>query len=377
MTRRRSCIGNYRIRTRDFRPAGYRFRLSNIARAVFLAGLLFCAVGAAAQSLYAPSAISPGDPLVCWLNSDRPIVEARTVLNRADGKALAAAPAFYMPSDTPGYLYGFIMAVPLDAKAGAATLTLTATLGSAAAAESAPASQPNPAAEPDQSPEATPEAFTEAPAGLSLVRSIGIQAISFAQEDIPLNSANTAIRTAPDPAKTAETQAFAKVFGIKDPTALFALESMIKPLKGSWRITSGFADQRRYLYSNGSADASIHGGLDLGGAAGTPVLACAPGRVVFAQPRIVTGNTVVLEHLPGLFSIYMHLSSIDTTEGSVLGAGDLVGKLGSTGLSTGPHLHWEMRVGLQSVNPEYWLSRPILDKEWLSGESLPPSQEGR
>ncbi len=370
MTRGRSCIGNYRIRTRDIRPAGYRFRLGNTARAAFLfVALLLCAVGAVAQSLSAPSVIAPGDPLVCWLNSDRPIVEAKATLNRADGKAMAAAPAFYMPSDTPGYLYGFIMAVPLDAKAGAATLTLTATLGSAAAAESAPASQSNPVAEPDQ-----PD---EAPAELSLVRTIGIQAKSFAREDIPLNSANTAIRTAPDPVKTAETQAFAKVFGIKDSTALFALESMIKPLKGSWRITSGFADQRRYLYSNGSADASIHGGLDLGGAAGTPVLACAPGRVVFAQPRIVTGNTVVLEHLPGLFSIYMHLSSIDTTEGSVLGAGELLGKLGSTGLSTGPHLHWEMRVGLQSVNPEYWLSRPILDKEWLSGESLPPSQEGR
>jgi murein DD-endopeptidase MepM/ murein hydrolase activator NlpD len=97
------------------------------------------------------------------------------------------------------------------------------------------------------------------------------------------------------------------------------------------------------------------------------VLACAPGRVVFAGDRIVTGNTIVLEHLPSLFSIYMHLSAISVAEGDLLAAGELLGRVGSTGLSTGPHLHWELRVGPQSVNPEYWLSRPILDKTWLSG----------
>jgi murein DD-endopeptidase MepM/ murein hydrolase activator NlpD len=296
---------------------------------------------AAAQELYVPERIAPGDPLVCWLKSQEALVEGELVLKSEEGAVLAAAPAFFMPSGAAGYLYGFILAVPPGAKAGAARLRLAA-----------------------QVREARDSINLNC---LELDRDISIEPKSFAKEDIALDSANTAIRIAPDPAKDAQTEEFAKIFKTKDPTALFALDAMIKPLSDSWRITAGFADQRRYLYANGGVEASLHGGIDLGAASETSVRACAPGLVAFAGTRIVTGNTVVLEHLPGLFSIYMHLSSISVAKGDLLSAGQLLGKVGSTGLSTGPHLHWELRVGPQSVNPEYWLSRPILDKTWLSG----------
>jgi murein DD-endopeptidase MepM/ murein hydrolase activator NlpD len=301
---------------------------------------------AGAQALYAPERIAPGDPLVCWLKTKDPLLEAELSLKSQEGRRLAAAPAFFMPSEGPGYLYGFVLALPASAKAGAASLQLSAQV------------QP---AETSAQPAGKPMAQ-------ELVREIFIEAKSFAREDIPLDTANTAIRSAPDPVKNAQTAVFAEIFRTKDPTALFALDTMVKPLSDSWRVTAGFADQRRYLYANGGIDTSLHGGIDLGAASGTPVMACAPGRVVFAGDRIVTGNTVVLEHLPSLFSIYMHLSAISVAEGELLDAGQLLGRVGSTGLSTGPHLHWELRVGLQSVNPEYWLSRPILDKTWLSGE---------
>jgi murein DD-endopeptidase MepM/ murein hydrolase activator NlpD len=270
------------------------------------------------------------------------LTEAELSLKSQEGRRLAAAPAFFLPAGAPGYLYGFILAVPTGAKAGAARLQLAAQVRQAQGSQTTLLKE--------------------------LERSIVIEPKDFAREDIPLDSANTAIRSAPDPVKTSQTEVFAQVFKAKDPTALFALDVMVKPLSDSWRVTSGFADQRRYLYANGSIDTSLHGGIDLGAATGTLVFACAPGRVVFAGDRIVTGKTVVVEHLPGLFSIYMHLSAISVAEGDLLDSGELVGKVGSTGLSTGPHLHWELRVGLQSVNPEYWLSRPILDKTWLSGE---------
>jgi len=311
-------------------------------------------------------------------------VEAELSLKSQEGRRLAAAPAFFLPSGAPGFHYGFILAVPPSAKAGAASLQLSfqvqpaGTLPQSAVIPTQPGeasiqpagttSQPGEASvQPTGIPFQPAEALSK-PLAMELAQGIVIQPKSFAREDIPLDSANTAIRSAPDPVKDAQTEVFAEIFRTKDTTALFALDPMVKPLRDSWRITAGFADQRRYLYANGGVDTSLHGGIDLGATTGTPVLACAPGRVVFAGNRIVTGNTVVLEHLPGLFSIYMHLSTISAAEGELLDAGQLLGKVGSTGLSTGPHLHWELRIGPQSVNPEYWLSRPILDKTWLSGE---------
>ncbi|MCE1195615.1 M23 family metallopeptidase, partial [bacterium] len=201
-----------------------------------------------------------------------------------------------------------------------------------------------------------------------------IEAKSFVREDIPLDKANTQLRTEPDPAKTAESLAFAKIFQERDPTALFALGPMTKPLTVAWRETATFADERRYLYYGGGVDSIRHGGIDIGAKEGSPVLACAPGRVVFAGPRIVTGNTIVLEHLPGLFSLYMHLSAIAAREGEVVAQGQKIGLVGSTGLSTGPHLHWELRVGETSVNPAYWLARPLLDKSGPTGKIEAPAK---
>ena len=79
--------------------------------------------------------------------------------------------------------------------------------------------------------------------------------------------------------------------------------------------------------------------------------------------RIVTGNTVILEHLPGLYSLYYHLDKIAVSEGSIVEAGTILGESGSTGLATGPHLHWEIRVSTENADPDVFLSRPVLDKK--------------
>jgi murein DD-endopeptidase MepM/ murein hydrolase activator NlpD len=254
-----------------------------------------------------------------------------------------------MPSETQdAFLYGFLLAIPQGAPPG--KLAVVAKGSEAGGAEGG--------------------------RGFEISSSIDIEAKTFAREDIPLDSANTAIRTAPDPAKTAESAVFAKVFAFRDPTAVYAKGALSKPIENGWRETAGFGDMRRYLYSAGGSDTTTHGGVDIGAKEGTPVLACAAGRVVFVARRIVTGNTIVIEHLPGFFSIYMHLSAVEVSEGKVVEQGQRIGKVGSTGLSTGPHLHWELRIGEVSVNPYRYLERPLLDKNAVSSRIKPP-MEGR
>lgn len=88
-----------------------------------------------------------------------------------------------------------------------------------------------------------------------------------------------------------------------------------------------------------------HAGTDFLSPAGTPVHAPANGRVVVARNLFFTGNTVIIDHGLGVFSMLAHLSRIDVTDLQALAAGDVIGLVGATGRVTGPHLHWALRVG--------------------------------
>jgi murein DD-endopeptidase MepM/ murein hydrolase activator NlpD len=96
---------------------------------------------------------------------------------------------------------------------------------------------------------------------------------------------------------------------------------------------------------------SRHSGADFLSPAGTPIAAPAAGRVLLAQDLYFTGNTVIVDHGLGLFSLFAHLSAIEVADGAAVAAGDLVGKVGSTGRVTGPHLHWTVRLGGARVDP--------------------------
>ena len=89
---------------------------------------------------------------------------------------------------------------------------------------------------------------------------------------------------------------------------------------------------------------------------------------MLAAERIVTGNTVVVEMLPGLFSLYFHLSEIDVKPGDIVEQGQVIGKVGMTGFATGPHLHWEIEALGVPVDPDALVAGPILDKITESGE---------
>ena len=113
---------------------------------------------------------------------------------------------------------------------------------------------------------------------------------------------------------------------------------------------------------NGQAR-SPHSGADFPSPTGAPIAAPNAGRVVLARDLYFSGNTVILDHGLGLFSLLAHLSVIGVHEGDSVATGQEIGKVGATGRVTGPHLHWGVRVGGARVDPLAVLT--VLDRETL------------
>ena len=132
-----------------------------------------------------------------------------------------------------------------------------------------------------------------------------------------------------------------------------ALDGIPQVVPASVRsITSGFGYRRDPF--NGHA--AMHSGIDFKGAIGSPIFAAAEGRVTFAGWKGGYGQAVEVTHANGLMTRYAHLSRIDVKPGQLVAAGATLGGLGSTGRSTGPHLHFEVRINNRAVNP-----RPFLE----------------
>ncbi len=128
----------------------------------------------------------------------------------------------------------------------------------------------------------------------------------------------------------------------------------LRPNKG--RISTIYG-VRRY-YNGKFANDYYHRGLDYAGASGSRVIAPAAGKVALvgtvSQGFRVHGNTVGIDHGQGVISIFLHLNRINVKEGDFVKAGQLIGTVGSTGASTGPHLHWGLYVHGESVDPTPW-----------------------
>lgn len=117
---------------------------------------------------------------------------------------------------------------------------------------------------------------------------------------------------------------------------------------------------RRY-YNGVFAQDYYHRGLDYAAATGSPVSAPAAGRIALvgrvADGFELHGNTIGIDHGQGVLSIMIHLSRIDVNEGDVVQPGQVIGAIGSTGASTGPHLHWGLYVNGICVDPVPWMAR--------------------
>ena len=104
---------------------------------------------------------------------------------------------------------------------------------------------------------------------------------------------------------------------------------------------------------------SVHRGVDIRGKMGEKITASNSGRIVLAEELFFGGNTIIIDHGQGLYSIYMHLSKFNSDLNDSVSRGDVIGYVGSTGRSTGPHLHFGVKLNTISVNPFSLIRLPL------------------
>jgi murein DD-endopeptidase MepM/ murein hydrolase activator NlpD len=147
------------------------------------------------------------------------------------------------------------------------------------------------------------------------------------------------------------------------------------------KVEANFADQRTYVYNGEAIDTSYHLGFDLSVTKRYPVEAANGGAVVLAEDLGIYGNTVILDHGLGLFTLYSHLSAIDVKVGDTVKSRHILGRTGETGLAGGDHLHYGVYLNGVAVLPvEWWDGKWINDNiapklEGMSGEEIAVSQQ--
>jgi murein DD-endopeptidase MepM/ murein hydrolase activator NlpD len=154
-----------------------------------------------------------------------------------------------------------------------------------------------------------------------------------------------------DEGRALEARTLAKAFAAVAAEPRWSRPFML-PIVG--RSTSGFGLPRRY---GPGGNVSHHLGTDIAAPEGTPIHATNDGVVRVAGQYPIKGGLVILDHGFGVTSLYFHQSLVAVAVGDVVERGDVIGFVGSTGLSTGPHLHWEMRLDGVPTDPLAWVDR--------------------
>ncbi|WP_425447266.1 M23 family metallopeptidase [Dethiothermospora halolimnae] len=127
-------------------------------------------------------------------------------------------------------------------------------------------------------------------------------------------------------------------------------KTFMLPVKG--RLTTEYGERR---YVNNAPTSYRHSGLDIAAPAGTKVVASNSGKVKLSMDLILTGNSIVIDHGNGLFTTYYHLNKRHVKEGDMVNIGDEIGEVGSTGFSTGPHLHFMISCYNRNLDPGYFI----------------------
>jgi murein DD-endopeptidase MepM/ murein hydrolase activator NlpD len=123
---------------------------------------------------------------------------------------------------------------------------------------------------------------------------------------------------------------------------------------------AGFAEHRTYYYNNAEIDQQVHLGIDLASTKRADIKAANRGNVVFAEYLGIYGNTIILDHGQGIFSLYSHLSQIGVAVGELVDKGAIIALSGASGMAGGDHLHFSVLINGIFVTPlEWW------DKQWL------------
>jgi murein DD-endopeptidase MepM/ murein hydrolase activator NlpD len=151
----------------------------------------------------------------------------------------------------------------------------------------------------------------------------------------------------------------------KKPTPSLLWSGAFTQLSNS-KVEANFADQRTYTYNNEPIDTAYHVGYDLSVTRRYPVEAANSGTVAFVGDLGIYGNSVILDHGLGLFTLYSHLSAIDARNGDSIKQRQIIGRTGETGLAAGDHLHYGVYLHGVAVLPVEWW-----DPKWINDNILP------
>ena len=135
----------------------------------------------------------------------------------------------------------------------------------------------------------------------------------------------------------------------EDPDLYF-----ISPVEGT---VSGVFGTRRFY--NG-IEGNFHNGYDIAASIGTPVIAPSSGKIVLTGHFFYNGKTIVLDHGKGVKSLLIHLDTILVNKDQIIRKGDIIGRVGTTGKSTGPHLHWSVLMNNTYIDPELLINRETI-----------------
>jgi murein DD-endopeptidase MepM/ murein hydrolase activator NlpD len=171
-----------------------------------------------------------------------------------------------------------------------------------------------------------------------------VRPTKFPSENVRLSPDIEALRSTPDEIQLLTT--FRN--GVSD--ARYWMDPLAPPVEGC--VTSPFGVKRLH---NGKPTGEFHGGVDQRTPEGAEIRAIADGKIIFAQHFNVLGNAVAIDHGQGLGSMFLHMSKLAVAPGAVVKKGDVLGYAGSTGRSTGPHLHWVLYANGVNVNPSQWV----------------------
>lgn len=285
----------------------------------------------------APQEAYPGDVISIFIWNDGPLEGAEAEL-QVGGKAVASSKGFPLedPLGKNHSVFGILLSLPSTQKPGRGSILLRHDYS--------------------RNGEGEPLPFV-------------IHPREFISEEIPLNPKMTKLRREADAEKVRQARELYALLTRVNREASYLDTPFTIPLK-FLRTSSFYGDRRVYRYSNGTAARSTHTGIDFSAQPGTMVLAAGRGRVVLSENRIITGETVVIEHLPGVYSLYYHLQTRFSKVGDLLDQKDLIGTVGATGLAVGAHLHWEIRVNGIPVDPNPLLKTPLIDKKGLIANML-------
>ncbi|MBZ2171512.1 M23 family metallopeptidase [Nitratidesulfovibrio sp. SRB-5] len=289
----------------------------SVLSSALLVGVSAMPARAAVLSLDAPESTGDGKPFVVTVAADAP---GDVVLDwRGQAVTVPVAPAdagSASPADPVRWIGQAILAVPLDTKPGTETLRARV------------AGQPK--------------------AAPAVTRAVAVVRAAYPEQRLTVEGKYV------NPDKTAldrheaERVRVKAALALRTPERLWALP-MARPVPGD--VSSLFGLRRVF---NGEPRAP-HRGLDLRGEAGELVKACAAGRVVLAENHYFAGNSVYIDHGMGVVSMYFHLLAMDVAPGQMVARDQVIGKVGSTGRVTGPHLHFGMAVLGDMVDPQVLL----------------------